>query len=210
MKKNKNKIKHESIKKHYKAKDAAIYKAMQDVNFDDWIKPQKEKDYFINLCREIVGQQLSGKAASTIFERFLKLFDNKPQPLKIISTKEQALRKVGLSRAKIKYIKDLSIRVDQDQINLASLKNLEDEKVIELLTQVKGIGNWTAEMFLIFTLQREDVFSFGDLGLRKGINKLYKLKNPSNNKIERITSNWSPFKTYGSITLWHYLDTKET
>ena len=111
-----------------------------------------------------------------------------------------------MSWAKVKYIKDLSAKVSSGAINLHTSKYDSDAEIILKLTQVKGIGQWTAEMFLIFTLGREDVFSHGDLGLRKAIKNLYKVETPD--EIIAIVDKWSPYKTYGSLALWHSLDNR--
>ena len=111
-----------------------------------------------------------------------------------------------MSWAKVKYIKNLSEKVLSGTLNLRTIQYASDQEVINILTQVKGIGQWTAEMFLIFTLGRENVFSHGDLGLRKAIKNLYKVEAP--NEIIAIVDKWSPYKTYGSLALWHSLDNR--
>ena len=184
---------------------------MGDLDFNEWIKPQKKKkgslEYFRALCRNIIGQQLAGKAADAITNRFKKLFTPRQiNPKKILSLSDQTLRDVGMSWAKVKYLKDLSQKTLNKEVNFDLIGSFSDEKVIEKLTKVKGIGPWTAEMFLMFTLGREDVFSFGDLGLRRGLEKLYKIQNPTVKQIEKIVNPWSPYKSYGSITLWHSLE----
>ncbi len=117
------------------------------------------------------------------------------------------LRSVGLSTAKVKYIKDLAVKVQKKEVLLYKLEKMSDEEVIEHLVQVKGIGRWTGEMFLMFALQRPDVFSHGDLGLRNAIQKLYKFKKaPTQKQIEKIVSKWSPHRTLASRYLWKSLD----
>ncbi|KKU30795.1 MAG: HhH-GPD family protein [candidate division WWE3 bacterium GW2011_GWA1_46_21] len=186
---------------------------MQNLHFGEWFNPRKAKrgsDYFMALCREIVGQQLSGKAAGSIFKRFENLLGSKITPQNIIARKDQEMRDCGLSWAKVKYIKSLAQLVHDKVIDLEALPTLPDEDVVGELVKVKGIGPWTAEMFLIFTLNRENVFSFGDLGLKKGIEKVYSIKDPSKDKIAKIVNKWDPYKTYGSIALWHSLEVKIT
>lgn len=166
-------------------------------------------DYFVALTRSIVGQQLSGKAADTIYSRFTGLFPKKrPDAKRLLKLKDQQLRDVGMSWGKVSYVKDLASKHLDKEIDLTSLPKLSNEEVLFELTKVKGIGPWTGEMFLMFTLKREDVFSFGDLGLKKGIEKLYKLKNPTAKQITKIITPWSPYKTYGSIALWRSLDNR--
>jgi len=129
-------------------------------------------------------------------------------PKKLLKIKDQKLRDVGMSWGKVRYVKDLAIKHLGGEIDLSKLSSLSNEQVITELTKVKGIGPWTGEMFLMFTLRREDVFSFGDLGLKRGIEKLYNLKEPTVAQIEKIIMPWSPYKTYGSIALWHSLDNR--
>jgi DNA-3-methyladenine glycosylase II len=154
-----------------------------------------------------VGQQLSGKAARAIYAKFVGLFErNSVEPKQILTLENQVLRDAGLSWAKVSYIKDLAVKVLSQELALETLAEFEDKKVIEALTTVKGVGPWTAEMFLIFTLGRENVFSYGDLGLKRGMESVYGLKDPSIEQMEQIVTPWSPFKSYGSIALWHALE----
>lgn len=160
-------------------------------------------DYFSRLLRNIVGQQLSIKAAETIWNRFDALFDHDPTPEQVLESSETSLREVGLSRSKVTYVKDLASHVQDNQLPFSEFKQMSDTEIIAQLVQVKGIGIWTAEMFLIFSLGREDVFSFGDLGLLRGLQKLYGIgEKPAAEEIEAITTNWQPYRTYGSLALW--------
>ena len=122
--------------------------------------------------------------------------------------KDDALRNAGMSWAKVNYIKNIAEAYIKNAIQFDKFHILPDSEIITQLTSIKGIGNWTAEMFLMFTLGREDVFSHGDLGLRKGFTKIYKIENPSKDQIENVTSKWKPFRSYGSIALWHALDSE--
>lgn len=205
-------MKNRKIREHFKKFDPIIYKAMHDLNFDEWIEPKKikrGKDYFRALCREIIGQQLSGKAANAIYKRFVSLFEkNKIDPKKLIKTEDQTLRNLGMSWAKAKYVKNIADAYLTKSVQFDKLHKLSDEEVISQLITIKGVGPWTSEMFLIFTLGREDVFSYGDLGLKKGFAKLYKIEDPKKDQIEKVVKKWSPYKSYGSITLWHNLDSK--
>ena len=197
------------VRNHFAKNDPVLYAYMETITFDDWLAehPMKRKGfYFEALCRAIVGQQLSGKAADSIYKRFKALFKGKVTPANILKTPEQDLRDVGMSWAKVRSVKSLAELVTRKELILDELDALEDSGVIDRLIKVKGIGEWTAEMFLMFTLGREDVFSFKDLGLKKGIEKVYKLKNPTESKIKKIIAKWGPYKTYGSITLWHSLE----
>lgn len=173
-------------------------------------KLEKSADYFVSLCREIIGQQLSGKVAEVIFERFIKLFLNKiPTPEKVLKLEDLQLRTVGMSWSKVKFLKDLAEKVNCGALDLDKLNNLSDVDVTRELLQVKGIGPWTAEMFLMFSLAREDVFSLGDLGLKNAIMRLYKLpKKPSNKFMAKISKKWAPYRTYACLILWHSIDSK--
>lgn len=204
------KNKHQKIRDHFQKVDPVIHKAMENLNFDDWISPNTKQDpesYFVHLTREIIGQQLSGKAASKIYSRFELLFTNKKvHPKKLLKLNDQILRDAGLSWAKASYVKNIARAYLDKSVKFHQFTILPDEEIIKELTTIKGIGPWTAEMFLIFTLGREDVFSFGDLGLKKGIAKLYQKENPTRTQIERVIKKWTPYKSYGSITLWHSLE----
>lgn len=170
----------------------------------DPIQPLEPHQYFQRLCREIINQQLSSKAGDTIYQRFLQLF---PQavvtPQAVLALTPETIRAVGASNSKVKYIQSLAQTIAEEQLFLTSLSQMDDAAVIAALTQVKGIGRWTAEMFLIFTLGRPDVFSYGDLGLRKALVKLYNLSpTPTREEMERIVNRWSPHRSYAARLLW--------
>jgi DNA-3-methyladenine glycosylase II len=195
------------IADHLKKTDPILYQAFLKSDPKEIFQLTRYSDPFINLCREIITQQLAQKAAHAIFTRFLNLFpDQKATPEALIKIPDQRIRDIGASWAKVKYLKDLSQKIKSRQLDLKKLDTLNNEEVIENLTIVKGIGRWTAEMFLIFYLGREDIFSHGDLGLKRAIEKLYKLKDPSREDIEKITSKWSPFRSYASKILWKTLN----
>lgn len=195
-----------TIKKHFAKVDPKILAVLETVNLDEWFEDGSSDDHFYNLTRNIIYQQLAGKAASTIYGRFEKLVGGKVTPNQVVKFEDQAFRDVGLSWAKAKYVKDLAAKIISGEVILENINTLDNESVIAELTKVKGIGRWTAEMFLLFTLHRENIFSHGDLGLKKGFSKLYKIVNPREFQIEEIVSRWSPYKSYGTICLWHYLD----
>ena len=174
------------------------------------IRPEIDASgYFGKLCREIIGQQLAGSAARAIHGRFLKLFPkSKPTPRRVLKLSEKDLRKIGLSWAKVRYIRDLAEKVRTKKIRLEKLGSLDDETAIAELSKVKGIGRWTAEMFLMFALGREDIFSHGDLGLRRGLETLYGSKKTETRKhVEKIVARWAPYRSYGCLALWHASDT---
>lgn len=189
------------IKKHFKKVDPVIHRVMEKLDFGQWWDRPK-RDYFMALCEDIVGQQLSAKAADSIFARFVKLFPQKQiTPQRLLKLKDQQIRDVGTSWAKVRSLKDLAAQVKDKNILLDQLDNLSDEATMKELIKVKGIGPWTAEMFLIFTLKRQDIFSFGDLGLNKAIKKLY-----GKRKAESIVKRWVPYRSFGSLALWYSLD----
>lgn len=196
------------VKSHFKNNDTVIYRVIVKMKEISLPEPVKSTDYFSKLCREIIAQQLASKAAHAIIERFYNLFSGKKvTPGGILKLSDQELRNVGMSWAKVRYIKDLAQKVKSRAVAFEKLNDLDDEAVIEELIKVKGIGRWTAEMFLMFTLGREDVFSHGDLGLRKAIKKLYCFKEmPTIEEVEKIVSCWSPYKTYGCLALWSIFD----
>lgn len=196
------------IQQHYLQVDPKISRVLAEVNLADWLEDTPSEDHFYNLTRNIIYQQLAGKAASTIFGRFEQLLKNNITPEEVLKFEDQAFRDVGLSWAKAKYVKDLASKVVDQSVDLSNLDYQSNEDVILELTKVKGIGRWTAEMFLLFTLHRENIFSYGDLGLKNGISKLYQLDQPTNIQIQEIVERWSPYETYGSIALWHHLDNR--
>ncbi|MDX6633668.1 MAG: DNA-3-methyladenine glycosylase [Solirubrobacterales bacterium] len=164
-------------------------------------------DPYEALARAIVGQQLSTKAAASIWEKVLAVFDGRtPTPKQVIEAEPQALRDAGLSWSKVSYFRDLAERIDDGELDLGSVVEMPDEEVIEELTRVKGIGRWTAEMFLIFHLGRPDVFSPGDLGLRRGIERAHGLDDlPEQAEAAVIAERWSPHRTLASLYLWRSL-----
>ncbi|MBA2765105.1 MAG: DNA-3-methyladenine glycosylase 2 family protein [Thermoleophilaceae bacterium] len=170
-------------------------------------RPERPTDAYGALVRAIVGQQLSTKAARTIFGRLTDLFgDRTPTPAELIATDPEQLRAVGLSRAKAAYLRDLALHVEGGELDLDSLSELEDERVIAELVAVKGLGRWTAEMFLIFHLGRPDVLPVGDLGVRKGAMLAYGLEAlPDSETLERLGERWRPFRSTASLYLWRML-----
>ncbi len=165
-----------------------------------------ERDLFEALIEAIISQQLSVKASDTIFGRFKSLYLKFPMPGEVLKTSDEKLRSSGLSGAKVKYVKSLAEFIETGQLVLEELRNLSDEEVIVQLTKVKGIGRWTAEMILIFTLRRPDVFSLGDLGLRKAVSNLYNVDINDLVGIEEISLRWKPYRSKASRYLWKSLD----
>lgn len=171
------------------------------------IVPGKRKDYFVDLIDSITSQQLSGKAAKTIFERVKERCGGKITPEKIKKLKTEELRKCGLSYAKCSYIKDLAEKVLDKKLLVKKLDKLPDEEVEKELVAVKGIGKWTAEMFLMFTLARADVFPADDLGIRNGMKKLLK-KQLKPLKIAEYAIRWKPYRTVAAWYIWKALDNR--
>jgi DNA-3-methyladenine glycosylase II len=169
---------------------------------------RQRKDHLSALVGSIVSQQLSTKAAATIFGRFVALFpDNHiPNAPAIAALDDAALRAVGLSGQKVSYLRDLSARIIDGRLNLDELEMLPDEQVIERLIAVKGFGRWTAEMFLMFRLHRPDILPIGDLGIQNAIQRLYKLrKRPNPKRMTQLGENWKPYRSVASWYLWQTL-----
>lgn len=165
-------------------------------------------DAYGALLRSIVGQQLSTKAARTIYERLTALYGGRtPTPPELLATDPDELRAVGLSRAKAAYIRDLAVHVEDGSLHLDRLTDMSDEDVIAELTAVKGLGVWTAQMFLMFHLGRPDVLPTGDLGIRKAVMLAYGLPElPAPPELERIAEPWRPARTRACLYLWRSLD----
>jgi 3-methyladenine DNA glycosylase/8-oxoguanine DNA glycosylase len=170
------------------------------------IKISPKSRYFTDLVESIANQQLSGKAAATIFGRVKVLCDGKIEPEIILKLSEAELRKAGLSFAKIRYIKDLAVRAKDGQLSLGSLNKLSDEEVIEKLVMVKGIGRWTAEMFLMFSLARPDIFPVDDLGIKKGFEKVTGKDFDKDKSFKFALRSWAPYRTVASWYLWRSLE----
>lgn len=169
---------------------------------------KRRRGGFKILCRMIVYQQLSGKAADTIFKRFCALSHRKkPTATSLAKLADKQLREAGLSRQKIVYLRDLTRAVVDKRLVFERLGKLSDEQVMEKLTQVKGIGRWTAEMYLIFVLGRPDVFSDGDLGIRTAMRKLYKMDHQKVD-LQKYSERWSPHRSAACWYLWRSLENR--
>jgi DNA-3-methyladenine glycosylase II len=160
------------------------------------------------LARAIVGQQLSTKAARSIWERLIGQFGGKlPTPEQLLRKRRDTLRRAGLSNAKVGFLRDLAERVKDGRLDLRRLKRLPDADVIAQLLEVKGIGRWTAEMFLIFHLGRPDVVSVGDLGIRRAVQLAYGMKDlPGPEELTKLAEEWRPHRTLACLYLWRSLD----
>jgi DNA-3-methyladenine glycosylase II len=170
--------------------------------------PAEQLAHFTAISRSIVFQQLSGKAASTIYGRFAALFDDDtPVAHKLIDMSDEDLRAAGLSRQKIGYLRDLSTRVLAGEVPIDTLHELSDDEILAALTSVKGIGRWTAQMFLMFRLGRPDVLPDLDLGIQKGIQRAYRMRKlPSPKRVMEVGAKWAPYRTIASWYLWRSLD----
>lgn len=167
------------------------------------------KNICLRLCASIMSQQLSTKVAKVIYHRFLDLYGGKePTPQQIVATPFEKLRAIGLSNAKTQYVLNVAqFAIDHDLTD-KRLKKMSNEEIIELLTQIKGVGKWTVEMLLMFTLGREDLFSVDDYGIQVAMKNIYKLddsnKKEFKEKLLKISKKWSPYRTYACLHLWHW------
>lgn len=172
---------------------------------------KKRKNICIYLCASIMSQQLSTKVADIIYKRFINLYSGKePSPQQILDTPSDTLRAIGLSNAKVSYVKNVArfeIDFGMDAKKLAKMSN---EEVIDYLIVIKGVGKWTVEMLLMFALGREDVFAVDDLGIQNAIVQLYKLDNSDKKKLKeemlRLSGKWSPYRTFACLHLWRWKD----
>ena len=192
---------------HLKKVDPVLAEVIGKVgSYKGWQSPGGT--HFDAVARSIVFQQLSGKAAGTIHGRFQGLYGGRtPLPTELATTSDEQLRAIGLSRQKSAYLKDLGARVASGELAIEMLHELSDEEIISALTQVKGIGRWTAQMFLMFRLGRPDVLPDLDLGIQKGIQRAYHLRKlPTPERVLKIGAKWAPYRTVASWYLWRLLD----
>lgn len=174
--------------------------------------PKKRKNVTMGLVSSIVSQQLSTKVAKVIKDRFLSLFDGKdPTPEMILKVSKVKLRSIGLSEQKANYVHNVAAFMVEHKVTRAKLHKMDDEEVIALLSQIKGVGRWTVEMLLIFVLGREDVFALDDYGIQKAMIELYKLDGLTKKELReamlKISKKWSPYRSFASLYLWKSLDT---
>jgi DNA-3-methyladenine glycosylase II len=187
------------------SKDPVMKDLIKKYDLYEW--PLSEGDVYIDLVEAIVGQQLSVKAADSILKRFKTLFEEeKIAAEKIVLLNEQIIRNVGLSKSKVLYIKELSQLVVDKRVDLQALSKKSDHEIAEELLKIKGVGPWTIDMILIFTLHREDIFPIGDLGIRTAISNLYNVDRDDHEKLIAIAKNWQPYRSYACRYLWKYLD----
>lgn len=174
------------------------------------ILPKKRKNIALRLVGSILSQQLSVAVAKVMYERFLGLFDGKePTAEQILEIPVEEIRAIGISRPKAQYIHNVASFVVAHKLTDKKLHGMDDYEIIELLTEIKGVGRWTVEMLLIFTLGREDIFAVDDLGIQKGMQNLFpelrKLKGKElKAKMMKKSEKWSPYRSYASLYLWNY------
>lgn len=171
----------------------------------------KRKYVYLHLCFSIMSQQLSTHVAQVFHQRFLKLYaGKKPSLQQIADTPFEVLRGIGLSNAKANYVLNVARFFISEKITDAQLYKMENDALIQYLTQIKGVGRWTVEMILMFTLGREDVFALDDLGIQQAISKLYLLDAADKKKMKEnmtlISKSWSPYRTYACVYLWGWKD----
>jgi len=194
------------VKNHFKTVDpklSSLFHLVSDCSF------VPTKQYFRDLCESIVCQQLSGKAAASIWKRFLSLVGEKNMtPEYVLKVEDTLLRTTGISWSKVTYTKSVAAAFLDGTVTPHMFTHMKDEQIVEQLIKIKGVGRWTAEMFLMFSLGREDIFAVGDLGLKKAVQKLYSMKTvPSETSMKRISKKWSPYRTYAARILWRSLET---
>ena len=168
-----------------------------------------EKNYFWSLCRSVIYQQISGKAAKKISDRYLLLYPNGPKmlPSEVIDIDIEKIHKVGISRQKAGYIKNIAQAFSTKTIDEKNIYRLNDQEIINQLTTIKGVGRWTAEMFLIFTLRRPDVFPVTDLGVQKGFKIFFSLDHlPTIELMNEKSKSWKPYRTIMSLYLWYAVE----
>jgi DNA-3-methyladenine glycosylase II len=174
------------------------------------LRRERPGDAYGALLRSIVGQQLSTKAAATIYGRMLELFGgHAPTPRQLLEADPDAIRAAGLSRPKIAYLRDLAVHVEEGTLELGRLPELPDEEVMAQLVAIKGLGEWTAHMFLMFHLRRPDILPVGDQGIRRAVKVQYRLRKlPDAKRLEKLARPWRPYRTLACLFLWSSLDNK--
>ena len=187
--------------RYLKKRDKTLARIIEKVGY-----PELEitSDNYGSLIVSIISQQISWAAANSILGRFKKLYRGGfPTPRQYLRTDKSRILSAGISPQKFSYIRDLCERIEDGRLELDKFSKLPDNLIIEELDEVKGIGRWTAEMFLMFSLGRTDVFPMDDLGLKKAVQKVYRLKGiPSRKKLEEISRKWQPYSSLASIYLW--------
>lgn len=174
----------------------------------EWSKVKTDSQFlFSEIVETILGQQLSGKAANTIIGRFKNVYGGKhPTPDQLLKTKDAKIRACGTSWSKITYIKNVAKAVKSKELDLKNISKMSDSEVKEMLLKIKGVGPWTAEMILMFTLRRPNIFSPGDMGLQNAMYKHYRVKKGDLGKMEKVAKQWEPYRSLACRYLWRSLD----
>ncbi|HEX8460326.1 MAG TPA: DNA-3-methyladenine glycosylase 2 family protein [Segetibacter sp.] len=172
---------------------------------------QMRQNIPLRLMASIMGQQLSTQVAKVLYKRFLEIFDGEePQPKQVLDTPFETLRGIGLSNAKVQYVLNVAQFCIDNNIDDTILLAMPDEEIITLLTQIKGVGKWTVEMLLMFSLGRADVFAVDDLGIQQAMIKLYNIPNDNKKllkeKMIKLSNKWKPYRTYACLHLWSWKD----
>ena len=195
--------------------DGVNYLSSLNANLSKFLKSYNvptlpvEKNYFWALCRSVIYQQISGKAAKKISDRYLSLYANGDRmlPSEVIDIDIKKIFKVGISRQKASYIKNIAHAFNMKIIDEKNISKLDDQEIINQLTTIKGVGRWTAEMFLIFTLRRSDIFPVTDLGIQKGFKIFYSLDDlPTIELMNKKSELWKPYRTIMSLYLWYAVE----
>jgi DNA-3-methyladenine glycosylase II len=189
-------------------KDKKLKRVLQQ---QEPVELRRRKHIYLYLCASIMSQQLSTKVAQVIYQRFLALYGKKsPSAQQILDTPFETLRGIGLSNAKASYVQNVCRFFKEQKLTDARLYRMTDEEVVATLTQIKGVGKWTAEMILMFGLQHEDVFPADDLGIQQSMMKLYRLNAASKKELlvqmHKVAEQWRPYRTYACLYLWRWKD----
>ena len=192
--------------RHLKKNDRTLAKLIEcNKNMRDMVW---HPDHYGAIVQSIIFQQISGAAGDSILRKFKALYRGRlPKPSQFLSTPERTVRSAGISPQKYSYLLDLCKRIEDGRLELKKFKSMPNEEIIEELDEVRGIGRWTAEMFLMFSLNRPDVVPFDDLGLQKAVQRAYKLRSrPSKKRFAKISKPWQPYGTIASLYLWRSMD----
>lgn len=192
--------------RHLKKKDRVLARIIE--KHGAYSRFKISSDYYGTLVESFVFQQIAGKAAQAILNRFKKIYKGRiPEPREFLRTSERRIKSTGISPQKYSYIKDLATRLEDGFLELEKLPQMRDEEVVSELDKVRGIGRWTAEMFLIFSLGRTDVLPMDDLGIQKAVREAYGLRSlPSKKKFEELSRRWHPYASIASLYLWESRD----
>ena len=204
---------HQQAKNHL-AKDLLFVPILESIEIKNFGKVDNNIDIMSSLIKAIVSQQLSVKAAATIYKRFLSLFDGiSPSATILLETDIEILKSVGLSKQKTTYIREVALFSQNNDISIEFINQKTNEEVIEYLTQIKGVGRWTVEMLLMFTLLRPDVFPVADLGIQQAMQKLLNTEEKGKEfikKMKKHSEKWKPYRTIAALYLWKWKDSSKS